>query len=246
MTDRLRIVALFPALLGTYGDGGNVAILGQRARWRGIDTEVVTVSPGDAVPATGDVYVIGGGEDGAQMAAMAALQATGGGRSPLQQAVDDGAQVLAVCAGLQLLGESFLDSTGVETAGLGLLDVRTSRLPVRAVGELLADPPADLDLPALSGFENHGGHTVLGPGARPLATVRRGTGNGPDPAGGPAGEGAVAGGIIGTYLHGPVLARNPALADLLLARALGVRPDALAPLDVPEHTALRRRVGADT
>lgn len=242
----LRIVALFPALLGTYGDGGNVLILSRRARWRDIPVEVLTVGAGDPVPADGDVYVIGGGEDGAQMAAMAALRATDGQKSALARALDRGAQMLAVCAGLQLLGESFLDRTGAETAGLGLLDARTSRLPVRAVGELLADAPGALGLPPLSGFENHGGHTVLGPAARPLATVRRGVGNGPDPAGGPAGEGALTDRIVATYLHGPVLARNPALADFVLARALGVGPDELAPLDVPEHAALRARVGADS
>lgn len=246
MTSAVRIVALFPQLLGTYGDGGNVLILAQRSRWRGLSTEVVSVGAGDPVPDSGDIYVIGGGEDGAQLAAMAALRPAGAGQSALGRALTGGAQMLAVCAGLQLLGESFTDSTGAQTAGLGLLDVRTTRLASRAVGELLADPAAELGLPALSGFENHGGHTVLGPQARPLATVRRGVGNGPAADRGSSSEGAMAGGIIGTYLHGPVLARNPGLADLLLARAIGVPLAELAALKVPEHEALRARVGADS
>jgi CobQ-like glutamine amidotransferase family enzyme len=236
----LRIVSLYPTLLGTYGDGGNQIILTKRAQWRGLPVEVTCVEVGQAVPDSGDIYLIGGGEDGAQVAAMAALAATGPGPSALARALDRGAQMLAICAGLQLLGSSFTDDRGAETAGLGLIDITTGRLEKRALGELLADPDLSLGLPALSGFENHGGHTVLGPGVRPLARVRVGTGNGPDPSGWPAGEGVLTSSVIATYLHGPVLARNPALADLLLERATGA---ALPPLDVPEHASLRARLG---
>jgi CobQ-like glutamine amidotransferase family enzyme len=240
----LRIVSLFPALLGTYGDGGNAIVLAQRCRWRGIPVELVTVDIGDVVPASGDLYLVGGGEDGAQVAAATAL-ASGGGTSTLARAIDAGAQLLAVCAGLQLAGTAFFTSSGQEMPGLGLLDLATKRLPTRAVGELLADPQPDLGLPPLSGFENHGGHTVLGPGVRPLALVRRGVGNGPGRATEPAAEGAVSANVVATYLHGPVLARNPALADFLLARAMGCEVNDLAPLDVPEQDRLRRLLGAD-
>lgn len=237
----LRIVAVFPELLGTYGDGGNVRILKKRARWRGIDTEVVPVAVTDPIPTTGDIYVIGGGEDGAQLAAMSALRRSGRGGSALRSAMEGGAQILAVCAGFQMLGESFADVDGVITQGLGLLDVRTTRLRRRAVGELVAAPAPELGLPTLSGFENHGGHTDVGPGAQPLATVIRGVGNGPSrdrPT-----EGAMTAGIIATYLHGPLLARNDMLADLLIARATGVEVSMLAPLQVPEHEALRVQLG---
>ncbi|MCU1589578.1 MAG: glutamine amidotransferase [Frankiales bacterium] len=244
-TSALRIVSLFPSLLGTYGDGGNVLVLAQRARWRGQRVDVVSVSAEDTIPTSGDIYVLGGGEDGSQLAAMSALQGSGREASPLAVAVEQGAQLLAVCAGLQILGEWFLDGSGTQTPGLGLLDLRTSRLGRRAVGELLADPEPSLALPPLSGFENHGGHTVLGSTTRPLATVRRGVGNGPSSGRARASEGAVTDRIIGTYLHGPVLARNPALADLITARALGVAVGELEPLDVAEHEALRRRVNAD-
>lgn len=239
----LRVVALFPALLGTYGDGGNLTILTKRAQWRGLPVQVTTVEFGDVVPDSGDIYLIGGGEDGAQSAAMAALAAPGQQSTSLARAFGKGAQMLAVCAGLQLLGSSFTDATGAQTAGLGLIDMTTGRLPTRAVGELLAEPDPTLGLPSLSGFENHGGHTVLGEGVRPLALVRSGIGNGPDPSGRPAGEGVLTESAIATYLHGPVLARNPMLADLLLERATG---GPLPPLSVPEHAALRARVGADT
>lgn len=237
----LRIVAVFPDLLGTYGDGGNVRILKQRARWRGIDTEVVAVDVTDPIPTTGDIYVIGGGEDGAQVAAMSALRRPGRGGSALSAAVKGGAQILAVCAGFQMLGESFTDVDGVITEGLGLLDVRTTRLRRRAVGELLAAPAPELGLPTLSGFENHGGCTDVGPDAQPLATVIRGVGNGSS-RGRPT-EGAMTAGIVATYLHGPVLARNDMLADFLIARATGTELSNFAPLEVPEHQALRAQLG---
>jgi hypothetical protein len=130
-----------------------------------------------------------------------------------------------------MLGQTFEVSGGRVVPGLGLLDVTTTRLATRAVGEVVArvDLPG---IPELTGFENHGGGTTLGPDAAPLARVVSGTGNG---AGGT--EGAVQGSIVATYLHGPVLARNPALADLLLSRATGRE---LAPLDLPSVERLRR------
>jgi len=216
----LRVAVLFPELLGTYGDGGNAVVLRQRLRWRGLAVQVLEVALGDAVPSDADLYVLGGGEDEAQLRALEALRASPG----LARAVDRGVPVLAVCAGLQLLGSSLTDRNGAELAGLGLLDARTDRLPVRAVGEVTARPDPALGLPVLSGFTNHAGRTVLGPAARPLGTVLTGAGNT-----GPGGvEGAQQGSVVATYLHGPVLARNPALADLLLERSLG---EALAPLD---------------
>lgn len=226
----VRIAVLYPELLGTYGDGGNATILAARLRWRGIAAQLVTVAAGTAVPDQCDLYLLGGGEDLAQHAAGRSL-VTGGG---MPRAVTAGAPVLAVCAGLQLLGHYVEDRTGVRHPGLGLLDVATRPRLQRATGELLARG-ADGQLGLLSGFENHQGGTVLGAAASPLATVIRGTGNG---GGGRASgtEGVVQGRIIGTYLHGPVLARNPALADHLLELALGM---ALPPLELPAVVALR-------
>jgi len=224
----LRIVLIYPDLLGTYGDSGNAVILAQRARWRGHGVEVVRVEAGTAVPATGDLYVIGGGEDLPQALASEALAE---GR-PLHRAVDGGAAVLAVCAGLQELGTAVTGPDGVERPGLGLLDVSTSRgRGPRAVGEVVVDPIAEPGLPRLTGFENHGAVTALGPGVRAAGRVVRGVGNGA----GDGLEGAVAGRIWGTYLHGPVLARNPALADLLLSWVVGP----LSALDDGEIEALR-------
>ena len=220
------IALLFPDLLGTYGDSGNAAILAQRLRWRGRPADVVTVHAGEAVPAQCDLYVLGGGEDLPQGLAARQLGRPG----PLHRAVEGGAAVLAVCAGLQILGTSFVGPDGVESDGLGLLDCRTTagRRP-RAVGELVVVPDPGTGLPALTGYENHGGITALGPDGRPSGRVRSGVGNGDGT------DGVRSGRIWGTYLHGPVLARNPALADLLLSSVAGP----LSPLDDTEPEELR-------
>jgi CobQ-like glutamine amidotransferase family enzyme len=221
------VVVVHPDLMGTYGDGGNGVVLAQRLRWRGVDAELVEAPSSGPLPASADLYCLGGGEDGpeAQSAAALAKERT------LSRAVDSGAAVLAVCAGFQVVGRSFAASDGGERAGLGLLDVATRKgTGLRAVGEVVADPL--LDLPVLTGYENHSGVTSLGPSAAPLARVRTGVGNGS----GDSSEGAVGERVVGTYLHGPVLARNPALADLLLSWVVGP----LAPLEDEEARMLRQ------
>ncbi len=148
----------------------------------------------------------------------------------LHAAADAGKPVLAVCAGFQILGETFLDGRGNDHPGLGLVDCRTDRLPgPRAVGELLARPTLP-GVGVLTGYENHGGRTTLGPAAVPLARVEAGVGNGDGT------EGAVQGSVVCTYAHGPALARNPGLADHLLSMAVGELPA----LDDTEEDALRR------
>lgn len=229
----VTVVVVHPDLLGTYGDGGNGLVLAQRAAWRGIDVDLVD-APSDRPLPTGDVYCLGGGEDSPQFRAAEILRTDGA----LPRAVDAGAAVLAVCAGYQIMGRSFPGADARLLPGVGLLDVTTVKGPGRrAVGEMLAEPlngPAAMSpLPTLTGFENHGGVTTIGPEARPLARVVSGVGNGA----GDGTEGAWAGRVVGTYLHGPVLARNPALADLLLGWATGAT---LEPLPDDEEHALRR------
>lgn len=221
----ITIVSVYPDLLGTYGDTANALVLASRARRRGLDARVVTVDPGDAVPESADLYCLGGGEDGNQGAATELLATDGG----LARAVGRGAVVLGVCAGLQLLGNSFSDSTGRVRAGLGLLDLDCRRLPGRAVGEIVVDLVDPAGTPALTGYENHRGDAVLHGSTRPLGTVRVGVGNGHSGL-----DGAVLGRVVGTYLHGPLLARNPAFADRLLADVVGP----LAPLGQDTATRL--------
>jgi CobQ-like glutamine amidotransferase family enzyme len=222
----LRLVSIYPVLLGTYGDGGNLRILATRARARGYDVEAIELDAGEPVPDGADLYLLGGGEDDAQVAAARALRIDGG----LARAAAKGAVVFGVCAGYQLLGAVFPGSDGLPEPGLELLDVATDRLPRRAVGELLAVPCAEgLEQP-LTGYENHAGATHLGDAARPLARVEAGVGNGS------TFEGAVHDHVLGSYLHGPALARNPELADLLLAWVVG---EPLTPWAQADVDALR-------
>jgi CobQ-like glutamine amidotransferase family enzyme len=222
----LRLVWVYPDLLSTYGDRGNLLILEHRAALRGLPVECAEVRSDQALPVDGDVYLLGGGEDGPQSLAAQRLLADGG----LYRAVERGAVIFAVCAGYQLLGSSFY-AKGAQCQGLGLLDLRSDRGPTRAVGELAGDIDPQLGLPPLTGFENHGGRTHLGPRVNPLARVTTGIGNDGQT------EGAWQGKILGTYSHGPALARNPALADLLLRWATG---SALAPIDDTWPERLRR------
>jgi CobQ-like glutamine amidotransferase family enzyme len=236
MTSAVRIALLYPELLGTYGDRGNARVLLQRLAWRGIAAELVEAPWGEPAPASCDVYVLGGGEDSPQASAAAALI----GEGVLARAVDDGAAILGICAGFQILGHSFFGPDGTARPGLGLLDCTTARrASPRIVGEILVEPDPDAwgggggaepRLPALSGYENHAGLTDLGPGAVALGRVEVGVGNGDGT------EGAIGGRVVGTYLHGPVLARNPALADLILSWFAGE----LEPLDDSEVSELRR------
>jgi CobQ-like glutamine amidotransferase family enzyme len=237
MSGLLRVAVIFPDLLGTYGDGGNGLILARRAEWRGRDVELLQAASDAPVPEA-DIYCLGGGEDGPQVRAARTLIDDG----TLAARVAQGAVVLAVCAGFQVVGRSFPGAEGESHEGVGLLDVETVKgSGPRAVGEVVADVVAEAagvaGLPALTGFENHGGVTTRSDGTSALGRVTAGIGNGD------GSEGAVQGRVVGTYLHGPVLARNPALADLLLSWALD---DAvLAPLDDDAEEGLREeRLGA--
>jgi CobQ-like glutamine amidotransferase family enzyme len=206
----LRVVWLYPDLLSTYGDRGNMLILARRAYVRGIPVETAEVRSDEAVPEQGDIYLLGGGEDGPQALAAERLNADRG----LHRAIERGATVLVICAGYQVIGTSFF-AKGEKCPGLGILDLSSDRGPSRAVGEVAGTPDPALALPTITGFENHGGRTHLGPGLAPLAQVTTGVGNDGTT------EGVWHNKIIGTYMHGPALARNPALADLLISWAVG-------------------------
>lgn len=250
----LRIGVLMPEVLGTYGDGGNAVVLAHRAELRGVPTQIIHVGITEAIPADLDIYTLGGGEDIAQTIASRHLHGDRG----LSRAIEAGAPVLAICAALQVLGSWYTDAQGNRVSGADLLDVVTLPQGARAIGELVTRPAnlgplSDSGLTQLlTGFENHGGATLLGAEAQPFGLVLSGTGNGLPgvppaqlegaaeetgvskqvfskeiPQGyrarqqGKAIEGAVQGSVIATYMHGPVLARNPQLADYLLSRVLG-------------------------
>jgi CobQ-like glutamine amidotransferase family enzyme len=220
----LRVGLIYPELLGTYGDRGNAVVLVQRARWRGHDAELVEVAASDPIPDSLDIYLFGGGEDDPQSMAAAGMRTSA---ANITRARDNGGAVLAVCAGFQLIGHRYEIGDGETIDGLGLVDAVTRAGSPRLIGEVVVEP--EDPLPMLTGFENHGGRTTLGPGERPLGRVRTGGGNGDGY------DGILAERLVGTYLHGPVLPRNPVLADLLLSWVVGD----LAPLDSALEEKLR-------
>jgi CobQ-like glutamine amidotransferase family enzyme len=220
----VRVGLVYPELLGTYGDRGNAVVLVQRLRRRGIPATLVEVAAGSVIPASLDVYLLGGGEDNPQSAAAEGMRASA---ANIEQGRAAGAVVFAVCAGLQNVGTSYETGDGDRIEGLGLIDAVTVAGSDRLIGEVVVEP--DAPLPLLTGFENHSGRTRLGAGTRPLGAVRVGGGNG-DGVDGVLGER-----ILGTYLHGPVLPRNPALADFLLEWVVGPLP----PLESPFEERLR-------
>lgn len=204
----VRIVSLFPDVLGTYGDQGNARILAYLVQLAGRNPELISVGINDEIPIDGDIYLLGGGEDGPQ--ALAARRLAEG--SPLNRVAELERPILAVCAGYQILGRSF--AVGESTLpGLGLLPVDSLRAPRRMVGEVLGTPLIGVGQALITGFENHGAMTILDEGCQPLAKVEDGNGNG---NGGY--DGIVYGSIVASYLHGPILARNPGIALWLLNR----------------------------
>ncbi|HZU21001.1 MAG TPA: hypothetical protein VE982_07255 [Gaiellaceae bacterium] len=209
---KIRIGHLYPDYLNIYADRGNIAVLTARARARGHDLDVRGIGMRDAVPAGGiDLFYVGGGQDREQELVAHDLVAKA---EPLREAVEGGAAFLAVCGGYQLLGSYYKDVAGHELPGIGLLPLHTVAGRRRMIGDVLLD--CDWAGRTLAGFENHAGRTILDDGADPLGRVVAGFGN--DGASGY--EGCRHRRVYGTYLHGPLLPRNPWFADLLLEQAL--------------------------
>ena len=205
----LEIIRIHNELLGTYGDRGNADVLKYRAGLGKVKARITDISYLDPLPANGDIYLLGGAEDAAQLLSLTALRKG----SILSRAADKGAVILAICAGFQIIGTKYV-TRDVETAGLGLLDVITTPGEKRLVGDIAVQPSL-FDVP-MTGFENHSSITTLGKDVEPFGKVMLGNGNGVASF-----DGAINGNVFGTYLHGPVLARNPEFADLLLERAIG-------------------------
>ena len=219
---------LYPDYLNIYADRGNIAVLWRRAAWRGHEVEVRPVSIGDPVhPGEHDLLYIGGGQDREQALVAQDLLAKAAG---VLEAAGEGAAVLAVCGGYQLLGRSYRDFHGTDLPGIGLFPFDTVAGTMRMIGDVLLECELEPGVRrTLAGFENHAGRTQLDRGAEPLGRVVAGFGND-----GESGfEGCRVGRAVGTYLHGPLLPRNPWLADWLLTQALahrvGEAPE-LAPL----------------
>ena len=228
---KINVVRIHNELLGTYGDRGNAEVLEFRGRYLGITANILDVTYKDSIPTNGDIYLLGGAEDAAQILSLEALKRD---EETINLVLERGAVFLAVCAGFQILGNSFY-ADGKEFKGLGLLDVDSTPGDKRYVGDIKTEfTGMDLDL---TGFENHAGKTVLGPNATPLGRVKVGNGNGDGKF-----DGAINGNIFGTYLHGPILARNPEFADLLLNRAVGRKFTTFEDPVAAKYATWRRRV----
>jgi hypothetical protein len=215
----IRVGHLYPDYLNIYADRGNIAVFARRAVWRGHDLDVTSIGMHDAiVPGAHDLYYIGGGQDREQSLVAGNLAAKA---EPLIEAVTGGgAALLAVCGGYQLLGRGYRGLHGEEMPGVGLLPLETTAGERRMIGDVLLESELEPgDVQTIAGFENHAGRTRLDPGAEPLGRVISGFGNDGDSGY----EGCRLGRAIGTYLHGPLLPRNPWLADWLLEQALAHR-----------------------
>ena len=242
MTRPLRIGHLYPEAMNIYGDIGNIRALQQRARWHGVDAEVVAIETGPADIAACDILFMGGGQDRDQSRIFRDF--TDHKRGDMERAVADGTAVLAVCGGYQLLGHAYTDADGNQLDGLGILDLRSSAGHDRWIGNVVVEAAPELGLrpSTLVGFENHGGRTWLGPGLQPLGRVLVGGGNN----GEDGGEGVLAGRVIGTYLHGSLLPKNPGLTDWLIAAGVAHRDgqgelSPLSPLDDTVELEAHRR-----
>jgi lipid II isoglutaminyl synthase (glutamine-hydrolysing) len=238
----LRVCALYPDLMNIYADRGNLLMLQRRCEWRGIGFEVTPAGLGDPIdPAAHDLFYLGGGQDRDQALCAHDLVATK--RDALHAAAGGGGLVLGICGGFQLLGHAY-ELGDEEIPGLGLVDLRTVRVDShRLVGNVAIEVELDGVPRVLAGFENHGGRTHLGPGQRPLGKVLRGHGN----TGESGFEGVVGDGVIGTYLHGPLLPKNAWFADWLIARCTGTRPEPLDDaLEDAAHAEARRAAGLGT
>ena len=230
---------LYPDLMNIYGDRGNILTLLKRAEWRDYDARLIELGRGttrrmDEV----DVFFFGGGQDREQALVYEDLIASK--QRPLERAVASGASVLAVCGGYQLLGHYYQTGEGQRFPGIGLIDVRTDAGKRRFIGDVIVDAAlVDIQPTTLVGFENHSGRTFLGPMAKPLGRVRVGFGNnGEDRT-----EGCLQGAIIGTYLHGSLLPKNPHLADHLIRSALRRRGITdLVPLDDAAELAAHEKI----
>jgi CobQ-like glutamine amidotransferase family enzyme len=227
-TPKLRLLALYPEQMNIYADRGNILFLQRRCEWRGIPFEYAAAGPDDGFdPGAHDLIYIGGGQDRDQVLVAEDMQHTK--RDAIASAVEDGAAVLAVCGGYQLLGHRY--QLGEQSIpGLGVADLETVREPgPRLIGNVSIEVDLGGKQRVLAGFENHGGRTYLGTDAEPLGSVLHGHGNN----GRDGYEGVKRLNMIGTYLHGPLLPKNAWLADRLIALAIGRRTGSepeLAPL----------------
>ena len=230
-TKTLHILQLYPRDMNIYGDWGNTLTLQRRAEWHGYQVVLHSYNPGDEWPSEVDLIVGGGGQDSGQSIIQDDLLAIG---DRLQQLADDDVPMLMICGLYQLFGKFFRTKDGATIRGIGLLDIETHAGPERLIGNITTSSP---DFGQIVGYENHSGLTYLGSDVQPLGTVTRGAGNnGQDGI-----EGARYRNVIGTYLHGSLLPKNPAIADWLIEQAATRRYGNFEPTVIDDRFALQAR-----
>lgn len=235
MTDReLTIVSLYPRDMNIYGDRGNVLALTRRASAQGFSPWVVEVNPGDPMPESVDIVVGGGGQDSGQGRVALDL---GVRADEIRALAADGVPMLMICGLYQLFGHRFVTHQGEELTGIGVLDVETLGGTERMIGNIVLDTT---EFGEIIGYENHSGATTLGPGSQPLGRVVQGAGNAP----GAGFEGARTGNVIGSYLHGSLLPKNPALSDFLIGEAARRRYGTFTPVAADSDLVRNARASA--
>lgn len=230
----LVIVSLYPREMNIYGDRGNILALTRRAKAHGYTPTVVEVNAGDPFPEQVDIVIGGGGQDSGQVRVAADLVARAG---EIRQLAESGTPMLLICGLYQLFGHRFVTATGEELPGIGVLDVETRGGETRMIGNVVVD---SLEFGEIIGYENHSGNTVVGPKSTPLGRVVQGAGNNPHDGV----EGARSGNVLGSYLHGALLPKNPAISDFLIASAAERRYGSFEPRAGRDDTAERARESA--
>lgn len=236
---RFTIGWLYADLMNIYGDRGNILTLLKRAEWHGLEARVIEIGRGPEPRMKDvDVFFFGGGQDREQALIYDDLREHK--QEQLTTAIAGGAQVLAVCGGYQLLGHYYQTGDGERYDGIGLIDVTTQAGKRRFIGDVVVESALKLTPETLVGFENHSGRTYLGAEAKPLGRVQMGNGNN----GSDRTEGCVQNNVVGTYLHGSLLPKNPQLADYLIGNALRKRDGdaALSKLDDSAELAAHDRI----
>jgi len=227
----LRILQLYPRDMNIYGDWGNALTLKRRAEWHGYDVEVTDYNPGDVLPTDVDLVVGGGGQDSGQIRIKEDLLAIG---NQLTAWAEHDKPMLMICGMYQLFGHFFQTKDGQRINGIGLLDVETYGSDDRMIGNIVTRSE---QFGSIIGYENHSGKTTLGQSAAPLGNVKKGDGNN----GNDGTEGARYRNVIGTYLHGSLLPKNPRLADWLIEQACVQKYGEFTPTDIDDRFADRAR-----
>lgn len=230
----LIIASLYSRDMNIYGDRGNVLSLVRRARAQGFTPRVVDVNPGDPLPEQIDIVIGGGGQDSGQGRVAKDLAQR---QAVIRDLAVDGTPMLMVCGLYQLFGHRFITHTGEELTGIGVLDVETRGGDERMIGNIVLNSD---EFGEVIGYENHSGDTTLGSDSQPLGRVVQGSGNNPRDGV----EGARSGNVIGTYLHGSLLPKNPALSDFLIAEAARRRYGSFTAIVGEDETVRRARESA--